>query len=432
MRAAKPFEGRFDPPAELVVHRLFFAAPIGRAAQDHGLLGLGVARELDLDAFVDRAPAVRGGERGAELLQLRLRRPDDVAPAGLAQPRQIAGAGHAAIGDPNPSQHSMPGLHGGHDRLQGLRVVGVAGEHLVAQGKAVEGHDKRDAHLLAVGPMIAGVAALRQRIRFRLAFEIRARDVVEQHFVLDRKQLAAALRQMRFERRLVHEQMIEAAIKAILVDLLIAELQQIAERRAPVPILGNVQLARRLAEPRRNQHGRHLRPGDAFLARRKQPLAQLLKARPAPQRKRQIHIAELTRALDANALQAHRHRQMFAAVVEQLRLLGSADQPARKRSRLNAPVLIELAEMRHRLLDDAPPDTHAAHQPPIAVNLPVLLANRVAQVHAPSEPHRQRKKIPKVGTTRSNQLRAHSNPLIRFTATSRKIAKTTPQLRKLG
>ena len=54
--------------------------------------------------------------------------------------------------------------------------------------------------------------------------------------------------------------MIEPAIEPILVDLLIAELEQIAKRRAAIPILGNVQLARRLAEPRRNQHGRHLRP----------------------------------------------------------------------------------------------------------------------------------------------------------------------------
>ena len=57
----------------------------------------------------------------------------------------------------------------------------------------------------------------------------------------------------------------------------------------------------------------------------------------------------------------------------------------------NATVLIELAKMRHRLLNDAPADAHAAHQAPIAVNLPVLLANRMAQVHAPSEPDRAAK-----------------------------------------
>src|SRR5262245_530772 len=86
----QPFEGRFDPPAELVVHRPFFAAPIVGTTQDHRLFGLGVACELDLDALVDRAPAVRSGERRGELLQLRLRRPNDVASAGLAQPRQLA------------------------------------------------------------------------------------------------------------------------------------------------------------------------------------------------------------------------------------------------------------------------------------------------------------------------------------------------------
>jgi hypothetical protein len=87
----------------------------------------------------------------------------------------------------------MPGLHGGHDRLQGSRVVGVAGEHFIAQGKAIKGHNKRDAHLLAIGPMISGIAALSQRIGFCLAFEVRARDVVEQHLILNGKQLSAAV-----------------------------------------------------------------------------------------------------------------------------------------------------------------------------------------------------------------------------------------------
>ena len=64
------------------------------------------------------------------------------------------------------------------------------------------------------------------------------------------------------------KQVIEAAIQPILVDLLIAELKQIAKRRAAIPIFGNVQLARRLAEARRHQHRRHLRPGNALLTNR--------------------------------------------------------------------------------------------------------------------------------------------------------------------
>jgi hypothetical protein len=77
-----------------------------------------------------------------------------------------------------------------------------------------------------------------------------------------------------------------------------------------------VQLARRLAKPRGDQHGRHLRPRNALLADRKQPRAQRLKPGSAPQGERQVYITKLTRALDANALQPYRHRQLFAAIIE--------------------------------------------------------------------------------------------------------------------
>ena len=66
---------------------------------------------------------------------------------------------------------------------------------------------------------------------------------------------------------------------------------------------------------------------------------------------------------------------MLAAVVEQRRFFRDADQSMCKRARLHPPVLIELAEVRHRLLDHPPSETNAAHQAPIAVNLTVLPAN---------------------------------------------------------
>ena len=106
---------------------------------------------------------------------------------------------------------------------------------------------------------------------------------------------------------------------------------------------------------------------------------------PAPQCQCQVHVAELTRALDANALQAYRHRQICAAVVEQRRLLRSADQPPCKCPCLNPSTLIKFAELRYRLLNDAPTDTNAAYKTPIAVNLPVFPYRRVAQIHAPNQ-----------------------------------------------
>src|SRR5262245_16406444 len=71
--------------------------------------------------------------------------------------------------------------------------------------------------------------------------------------------------------------------------------------------------------------------------------------------------------------------------------------------------------MRHRLLNNAPADAHAAHQTPITVDLAVLLANRL----------RNENEIPKLVTTCSNRHHAPSNPLIRLTpphATSQKPA----------
>jgi hypothetical protein len=223
----------------------------------------------------------------------------------------------AAVGNPDPSDHAVPGLHGVHDRLQSLRIVSVAGEHFVAEWKAVKGHHQRDAHLLAVGPMIARVTAPGLRIGLRLALKIGARHLIEQHLVVDGEQLSAALRQMRFDRRLVRQQMIEPAVEPVLVDGFVAKLQQIAQRRAAIPVLGDVQLARRLAEPRCHQNGRHLRPRDPLLARRKQAFAHRLKPHPTPQRQRQIDVAESARTLDADTFETNRHRHIPAAIVEQ-------------------------------------------------------------------------------------------------------------------
>ena len=58
---------------------------------------------------------------------------------------------------------------------------------------------------------------------------------------------------MRLKGRLVREQMIKPAIEPILVDLLVAKLKKIPKCRAPIPVLGNVQLARGLTEPHRNE-----------------------------------------------------------------------------------------------------------------------------------------------------------------------------------
>ncbi len=107
-------------------------------------------------------------------------------------------------------------------------------------------------------------------------------------------------------------------------------------------------------------------------------------------------------------------------------MLGCADQPTRQRPRFNPSALVKFPELRHRLLDNPPADAYAAHQTPITADLPVLLANRMAQIHAPSKPAPPLKKMPKVGTTRSIQPREPSNQLIRFMPNSAKSQKPPP------
>jgi hypothetical protein len=76
---------------------------------------------------------------------------------------------------------------------------------------------------------------------------------------------------MRLDRLLVTEQLIERTVETILVDLSVRELQQISKHRAPIPVLGYVQLAGRVAQPRRraatSTRG-DLRPRHLLLAQR--------------------------------------------------------------------------------------------------------------------------------------------------------------------
>jgi len=83
------------------------------------------------------------------------------------------------------------------------------------------------------------------------------------------------------------------------------------------------------------------------------------------------------------------------AIVEKLRLFRSADQPAREGPRYQAPLLIELAKLRYRLLNDSTPNTNATNKTPVTVGLSVLLANRMAQIHAPSEQIVRSRKYPR-------------------------------------
>jgi hypothetical protein len=87
-----------------------------------------------------------------------------------------AGRGPLVLVCPLPSAPKLTQRRAGGGLLThgGGRDDGF-GEHLVAQRRAVEGHDQRDAYLFAIRAMITRIAALRLRIGRGLALKICAR-----------------------------------------------------------------------------------------------------------------------------------------------------------------------------------------------------------------------------------------------------------------
>ena len=156
------------------------------------------------------------------------------------QPGDVVGTGHAAVHDPDPLRLAVARFHRSDDLLDGGDVDPVAGKHLVAERHAVTTHHQSDADLLAVRPVVAAVAAPGERVSLGLAFEERARDVVEQQLVVEREQLAEAALEMLLEGSLVRQDRIERPVQSIIVDLLWRHPEQILERRAAVPVLSDV------------------------------------------------------------------------------------------------------------------------------------------------------------------------------------------------
>ena len=162
-------------------------------AQDEGFL-LG-ALELDFDLGLFLSGIARRGHandfvKALEVLELR-------EPAGafavaarhqIAQPPrtellEVLVERHAAVDD-----HHLPAAKAAHARFervehrrQACTVLGIAVEDFVRLGKAVAVDDETDDHLLAVGALVARVAALGAGVVQRLAFEVRGGQVVEEN-----------------------------------------------------------------------------------------------------------------------------------------------------------------------------------------------------------------------------------------------------------
>ena len=311
-------------------------------------------------------------------------------------------------------------------------------------------HHQRDAHLLAVSPMVAAVAAPGQPIAVGLALEVRARHVIQQQVVVELEQLSQALLRWVSSARLCGSRRSSARYSRSSLIRSAGTPEKILQRRAPIPVLGDVQLARRLAQSRNHQDRRHRRPRHPLASFDQTHLAETIEAS-ARHSRQPSHTSPKRRA---------RSRRICSSrtATGSLGCPGSASNSSYCSSRPGDPqgqragprpsLCIELAKLRHRLLHHSAAATHRAHQTPVAVRLAVLANRRVSQIHrressiaefapnsAPQQPRR-------VGTTRpfSNAAQSISSakrayPPSAPAATSAKIAQKNScahKLRKLG
>src|SRR5439155_19250867 len=120
-------ESLLDPRREAGVHGLFLLAPLRRAAQQERLVPLRSGAQPGFDPLTHRVPVSGLRELAAPALDLATRRPDQVTPAGLPEPRQVLGAGHAAIHHPDSLRTPVTRLHRPHDLLLRSNVDSISG-----------------------------------------------------------------------------------------------------------------------------------------------------------------------------------------------------------------------------------------------------------------------------------------------------------------
>jgi hypothetical protein len=129
-----------------------------------------------------------------------LRRADQVVHRriGGAHLRQHLFGRDASIHAPHASRFAILALDAGEEILERRAVAGIAREHLVGERKTLRAHHQRNHHLHTIRTMVARVAmaALVLLVGRRIRFEIRARQVIQEHIETHVEQIAPATDQM--------------------------------------------------------------------------------------------------------------------------------------------------------------------------------------------------------------------------------------------
>ena len=224
--------------------------------------------------------------------------------------------------------------------------------------------------------MIPAVAMLRLGNLLAFAFDVGARQVVQQHVEARLKQLLPALPQMIEQRGLVLPDAVQTAIQAVLLRHREARAQQISHGALVKPLPVQTELAARRHQPAHHQQLQHLRPRH-FLP----PLAQTLFPKLAqpqlpPQFAPQPVVAKRPRPPQLHLLQLHLHA---------VQRVGRKRPVLRKQTQARRPLLGFIKHLQRlaprRLLTvvdlaqiQNPPLHHPARtQPPTLLHAPIAV-----------------------------------------------------------
>lgn len=266
--------------------------------------------------------------------------------------------------------------------------MAVALEDFITEREPFLGDDETDTDLLAVEALIARVPAAGLRVSGLLALEVGRGHVVEEDVVLDGKELPQAFLEMGLDLVLQHDELVERAVQTVVVDVLLADAQEIGERTLLIEALGDGELARRLTEAGGDQHlgqpgsrdlGRP--PGERILlaALRQEPVKELAELEPLHELDGEPDVAKAAAPLQAHLADINLD-VFWGRLVKEARLVRRA--AFGRRLRLKPAADVHVTEVGNHMMARAPLGADTLNERPVFVPLAVLADCDLAEEHA--------------------------------------------------
>ena len=179
-----------------------------------------LTQELDLHALADLMPG-EIGQRFLIAVQSSFGRSHKIEDGRVAFPHlpENLFSGNAPVHHPYALGLAVLRLDLFEKPLEGRVVGGVARHDFVGQGEPLRGHNQGNHHLHAVEPLVPAVAVLPLVVfgKGRIALEVRARQIIEEHVERRVEQILPAFRQVIEEGVLMFDQQVETPVE--LMDL---------------------------------------------------------------------------------------------------------------------------------------------------------------------------------------------------------------------